>query len=58
MGRLDEVDLTKAYSNKEEARGLENAWARLSQLRLTLGAQIGPPLSSVNHISLVSMYDH
>jgi hypothetical protein len=23
-----------------------------------LGAQIGPPLSSVNHISLVSMYDH
>ena len=42
MGRLDDVDLTKAYSNKEEARGLENAWARLSQLRLTLGGQIGP----------------
>ena len=41
MGRLDDVDLTKAYSNKEEARGLENAWARLSQLRLTLGGQIG-----------------
>jgi AMP-polyphosphate phosphotransferase len=42
MGRLDDVDLTKAYSNKEEARGLENAWSRLSQLRLTLGGQIGP----------------
>ena len=42
MGRLDDVDLTKAYSNKEEARGLESAWARLSQLRLTLGGQIGP----------------
>ncbi len=42
MGRLDEVDLTRAYSSKEEARGLENAWARLSQLRLTLGGQIGP----------------
>jgi AMP-polyphosphate phosphotransferase len=42
MGRLDDVDLTKAYSRNEEARGLENAWARLSQLRLTLGGQIGP----------------
>jgi len=42
MGRLDDVDLTKSLSRKEEARGLENAWARLSQLRLTLGGQIGP----------------
>jgi AMP-polyphosphate phosphotransferase len=42
MGRLDEVDLTKSLSRKEEAHGLENAWARLAQLRLTLGGQIGP----------------
>jgi AMP-polyphosphate phosphotransferase len=42
MGRLDEVDLEKSLSRKEEARGLENAWARLAQLRLTLGGQIGP----------------
>jgi AMP-polyphosphate phosphotransferase len=41
MGRLDEVDLTQALSHKEEDRGLENAWARLAQLRLTLGGQIG-----------------
>ncbi len=41
MSRLDQVDLTKAVSRKEEARGLENAWARLAQLRLTLGGQIG-----------------
>jgi AMP-polyphosphate phosphotransferase len=42
MGRLDEIDLSKSLSRKEEERGLENAWARLSQLRLTLGGQIGP----------------
>jgi polyphosphate kinase 2 (PPK2 family) len=42
MGRLDEVDLTRSLSRKEEDRGLENAWARLAQLRLTLGGQIGP----------------
>ncbi|MFL5869537.1 MAG: polyphosphate kinase 2 family protein [Solirubrobacterales bacterium] len=42
MGRLDELDLSKSLSRKEEERGLENAWARLSQLRLTLGGQIGP----------------
>jgi polyphosphate kinase 2 (PPK2 family) len=41
MGRLDELDLSKALTRKEEGRGLENAWARLSQLRLTLGGQIG-----------------
>ena len=41
MGRLDEVDLTQALSRKEEARGLERAWERLTQLRLTLGGQIG-----------------
>jgi polyphosphate kinase 2 (PPK2 family) len=49
VGRLDEVDLTQSLSRKEEQRGLEQAWARLSQLRLTLGGQIGekqigPPL--------------
>ena len=49
MGRLDELDLTQSLSRKEEERGLQNAWARLSQLRLTLGGQIGekqlgPPL--------------
>jgi AMP-polyphosphate phosphotransferase len=42
VSRLDEVDLTKALSRKEEERGLEQAWARLAQLRLTLGGQIGP----------------
>jgi len=41
MSRLDDVDLTKSLSRKEEERGLENAWARLAQLRLTLGGQIG-----------------
>jgi AMP-polyphosphate phosphotransferase len=41
MGRLDEVDLSKSLSRKEEERGLANAWARLTQLRLTLGGQIG-----------------
>lgn len=41
MGRLDEVDLSKSLSRKEEMRGLDNAWARIAQLRLTLGGQIG-----------------
>jgi polyphosphate kinase 2 (PPK2 family) len=41
VGRLDELDLSKALSRKEEERGLEDAWARLTQLRLTLGGQIG-----------------
>ncbi len=41
MGRLDEVDLSRSLSRMEEARGLEDAWARLAQLRLTLGGQIG-----------------
>lgn len=49
MGRLDDVDLTQSLSRKEEKRRLEDAWDRLSQLRLTLGGQIGarelgPPL--------------
>jgi AMP-polyphosphate phosphotransferase len=41
MGRLDEVDLTRKISGKEEEAGLEAGWRRLSQLRLTLGGQIG-----------------
>lgn len=41
MGRLDELDLTLELSNKEEKKGLERAWTRLTQLRLTLGGQIG-----------------
>ncbi len=41
MGRLDELDLTKSLTRKEEARGLDRAWERLTQLRLTLGGQIG-----------------
>ncbi|HEX6117564.1 MAG TPA: UDP-galactose-lipid carrier transferase [Solirubrobacterales bacterium] len=41
MGRLDELDLSQKLSTKEEAAGLEVAWRRLQQLRLTLGGQIG-----------------
>jgi polyphosphate kinase 2 (PPK2 family) len=41
MGRLDELDLSKKISKKEEQAGLEAGWRRLSQLRLTLGGQIG-----------------
>jgi len=41
MGRLDELDLSSSLSRKEEARELERGWARLTQLRLTLGGLIG-----------------
>jgi AMP-polyphosphate phosphotransferase len=41
MGRLDELDLSKSVTRKEEARGLDRAWERLTQLRLTLGGLIG-----------------
>jgi polyphosphate kinase 2 (PPK2 family) len=41
MGRLDEVDLSQKLSRKEEQVGLERGWERLTQLRLTLGGQIG-----------------
>jgi len=49
MGRLDELDLSKSLTRKEEARGLDRAWGRLTQLRLTLGGligehQLGPPV--------------
>jgi AMP-polyphosphate phosphotransferase len=41
MGRLDSLDLSKRLGRKEEDAGLEQAWGRLVQLRLTLGGQIG-----------------
>jgi AMP-polyphosphate phosphotransferase len=41
MGRLDELDLSKSLTRKEEARALDRAWERLSELRLTLGGQLG-----------------
>ncbi len=41
MARLDELDLTRSLTRKEEARALDRAWERLTQLRLTLGGQIG-----------------
>ena len=41
MGRLDDVDLSQELSKKDEAKALERAWKRLTQLRLTLGGQIG-----------------
>jgi polyphosphate kinase 2 (PPK2 family) len=41
MGRLDELDLDKKLSREEQDEGLERGWKRLSQLRLTLGGQIG-----------------
>jgi AMP-polyphosphate phosphotransferase len=41
VGRLDQLDLSLQLSRKEEARSLDRAWERLSQLRLTLGGLIG-----------------
>ena len=41
MGRLDQLDLSKSLSKKEEAKGLERTQRRLAQLRLTLGGQLG-----------------
>jgi AMP-polyphosphate phosphotransferase len=41
VGRLDELDLSKSLTRKEESRALDRAWERLTQLRLTLGGQIG-----------------
>ncbi len=41
MGRLDDVDLSKKLSRKEEEEGLDRAQKRLAELRLTLGGQIG-----------------
>jgi AMP-polyphosphate phosphotransferase len=52
MGRLDELDLSKSLSRKEEAKQLERAQLRLAHLRLTLGGliavdgekRLGPPV--------------
>ena len=41
MGRLDELDLSKKLSRRQEEQGLQRGWKRLAQLRLTLGGQIG-----------------
>jgi polyphosphate kinase 2 (PPK2 family) len=41
VGALDELDLSNSLSKKEERHGLEAGSARLQQLRLTLGGQIG-----------------
>jgi polyphosphate kinase 2 (PPK2 family) len=49
MGALEELDLSKELSKKEEAKELDRAGTRLVQLRLTLGGligegQVGPPV--------------
>jgi AMP-polyphosphate phosphotransferase len=41
VGLLDAVDLSKGLTRKDEARSLDAAWERLTQLRLTLGGLIG-----------------
>jgi polyphosphate kinase 2 (PPK2 family) len=41
MSRLSEVDLSLSLSKKEQKKRLKAAQTRLSQLRLTLGGQIG-----------------
>jgi AMP-polyphosphate phosphotransferase len=41
MSRLGEVDLSQSLKGKEQNKRLEAAQARLQQLRLTLGGQIG-----------------
>jgi polyphosphate kinase 2 (PPK2 family) len=41
MGRLDELDLSPTLSRKEQERLLAHHGARLAQLRLTLGGQLG-----------------
>ncbi len=41
MSRLAEVDLSQSLTRKEQRKRLKAAQARLTQLRLTLGGQIG-----------------
>src|SRR2546423_2267922 len=41
MGRLDELDLSKSVSRKEQDERLDAAQTRLEALRLQLGAKIG-----------------
>jgi polyphosphate kinase 2 (PPK2 family) len=43
MARLDDIDMSVSLSKKEGAKKLEKVQERLTQLRLTLGAQIGEP---------------
>src|SRR5215203_4915526 len=52
MGRLNELDLSRKLSRKEEAARLETASNRLLELRLTLGGllgdgRLGPPVCVV-----------
>jgi polyphosphate kinase 2 (PPK2 family) len=42
VARLDDLDLSKSLTPKEEARELDRAWERLTQLRLVLGGLIAP----------------
>src|SRR5205823_11103846 len=42
MGRLDELDLSLKLSRADEAQRLNDAQARLLQLRLLLGGLTGP----------------
>jgi len=52
VGRLDELDLSRSLTTKQETKRLARAQERIAQLRLTLGGQlpvdgepqIGPPL--------------
>ena len=51
-GRLDQLDLSLRLDRKEEEAALEEAWKRLTQLRLTLGGligdgELGPPVCVV-----------
>jgi AMP-polyphosphate phosphotransferase len=41
VGRLDQLDLSKKLSKSDEAEALERGWKRITELRLTLGGQIG-----------------
>jgi polyphosphate kinase 2 (PPK2 family) len=52
VGRLDELDLSVSLTRKEEARGLDRGWERLTELRLTIGGligtgELGPPVCVV-----------
>ena len=40
-GRLDELDMSQSLTRKEQDQALQEAWDRLTQLRLTLGGLIG-----------------
>ncbi len=51
-GRLDQLDLSLRLDRQQEKAALEEAWKRLTQLRLTLGGligdgELGPPVCVV-----------